>query len=164
MKWIHALAATVLFSTGCVGGQESGLAVETSECAAKGMGTLGGDEFFVGRLIGDLNQGVHGRWVHWGPPVCVEPDQEGYHLGERDHLVAMPEQIDCRLNGFGFATVAGSALWNGQDGHTFHLQLQDYRGAQPDQYRLLVFDSTGQPVYIVNDQVAAGDISVLPRR
>lgn len=168
MKSIYSLIAALLLLGGCVGMEQDGLAIETSECKVRGLGTLDGDELFVGRMKGNSSQ-VHGRWIHWGARVCEQPGDpscgeanEGEHLGPRDQFIGIPEALHCRLNGYGFATVDGQAIWNGQEGYTFRLFLQDLRGAQPDQYLLTVLDPKGGLAYFVSDQLATGEISVLP--
>jgi len=107
---------------------------------------------------------------------CDDDDDDDEHEGDDDDdecehggaptrhvVVGHPTSLLCRPNGGFLAHVEGTASFDGAPGYTFALQLDDLSShGLPNQYVLVVFDSTGAVVYSDPfDQVATGSSSVV---
>lgn len=107
-----AVAIAVTAAAGCASPPAdvgSDNLIVTTRCRVVGAGTVAGDSF-EGDVHGDVTAPA-GSWTH--------------RTSGGDVLVAVPDFLECRINGAIIADFDGRATWNGAPDYYFTVQIHD---------------------------------------
>lgn len=162
---VYSILGIALAVAGCatevgdVGSASDGLAVAVV-CSVHGGGQVdpSGDHF-GGSANPEDGLAATGRWTHV--------------TAAGDHLVGTVDTLSCISNGGGpsapprhttanRADFSGTATWNGEDGYTFRVHVED-RGEPTtrDNYILVVLGPDGSVVYVSVGYVTNGNIQLI---